>query len=189
LGSFENFSWFIVHCSLLKWVIGRKLGSFCIIALMSKWVNGYMSELLIGFKLGSFDIFCSILDSGYLMLDVRWTKLGSFCIFCFSPLRHQYTKFFDRISKKKSEIRSQNSERRCSFVHKFILKYFLFTKLNNEGKRDLHGSPGFIGYSSLFVFATARHCCRLFGAYYTRLLTKIQEVNRIKRICWPRRWL
>jgi len=52
-----------------------KLGSFCIIALIRKWVNEYMSEFLIGRKLGSFDIFCLL------------------------PRRHQDTKFFDPSTK------------------------------------------------------------------------------------------
>ena len=94
LGSFDNCSLFIVRCSLLQYfvitevtfILGVKLGSFdnCLLFPSTLLRAGIVCCSLIRWvilppcKLGSFDIFCSIIDSGYLMLGVSWAKLGSF---------------------------------------------------------------------------------------------------------------
>ena len=84
--------------------------------------------------------------------------------------RHQDTKFFDRITKKKSEIRRQNSERRGTFVHGDLLwpkctirpakKDFLLDIDLQEFTKILSSTCSLvIVHCSLLIFNTARHFC------------------------------
>ena len=57
----------------------------------------------------------------HVVAGLNGFELGSFDIFLFPQIAADLHRIFDRISKKKSEIRRQNSERRGTFVHGHLL--------------------------------------------------------------------